>query len=1132
MGLAHPSSVSMRLGGAVLGTMLLWAIVETPRAGAAMTDDMASAVMMLCAAGAAIGLCVGLAASALGLAVRHAIVPTTRLGRRLRELATAAPLISVGVMVVINLASGAGISADPGRRALLLIAGIPGTCVAAWIVSATTLKAFSRPCTRRFKVMFAAAAVVAAGAAAFLDAAVFPRQYAVFHRGLVVVFAIGSAAAGATLIDLGPRRGARVASVSAVSFGLISVLAFAAGLWPGDDLSRRRVIRLHAPMTARIASVVLPAHQRPEPAISSQLATALGPPDPLPDAFLDAMLPERARFNVMWITIDTMRADRLGRVEGGSSLTPHLDAFAKNATVFSRAYAQYPSSQLSMSSMFQGVYPEASEIFTRRRDLSALGQPLSIPPIAQRLRDAGYVTEAVCALPRNYVNRLFPFLEHGFQEFNPFPWSEALDAATVTARAQEALARVGENRWMLWAHYFDPHSPYVRRAEFDAPESEFPGYDSEIRYTDHHLRDLLATLRSRPDWDRTIVIVHSDHGEELLDHNGTHHGSSLYEEQVHVPLVVRIPGLEGARRDETVELIDIVPTILEAIQSHVPAELHGHSLLRLMLPDTPEGRGPADAAFFQFSEPNATSPVADGVRRGRLKAILHRGSDLVELYDLQDDPDERTDLGTRAPDLQKEARALVSAFQVLRSGSNQSALAERDEATVRAAVEEPIRDLARGALIRMIAARRLDLVERCADALLDSDQPDRIELGLEACTYLPGVADEERLAALCAHGNPLVRLRAALALAALDLTEIPRALLALSASEIPTDVAAGHVARALLGDASAGAAVAEIAKGLSGRERALCHIALARIDAPGAMDRLASLIRQRTDDIELQGFAMRTMERTADPVLLEALFSSVEGLSINHWRKNSAALVPPLARYPIDLKAPLLRLDLRSRDPAGRSEIKALIGDHATAPWEGSGVQILQKMSSDDGKAAEAFVAACRRSQRDGIIDWTHATHAWRRLLRSDQLERAKTIAREIRLPSAATSWSASFVRRLEAVAAALDRPPKPLLKITHLDPIPEVAGNLALLELSVTAQPAGGSLIGGHPGPGARLIGSVGDDIGTRLVTTAALPTPGLLPGETSTVVVAFRHPKKRSGPANLVVRLRHAPSVSIPLK
>ncbi len=366
--------------------------------------------------------------------------------------------------------------------------------------------------------------------------------------------------------------------------------------------------------------------------------------------------------DVLWIVLDAAAASECGdRAE-----TPHLQQFAKEALVFERAYAQGPQTTLSVASFLTGRYPPSAWVDRRLRG----------PTVVEYLRETGYTTVAFSENP--WVSESFGF-ERGFSEFTvgAAPSVAGFDADQTLRDAAALILEDREGPILTYVHLLPPHSPYRPPAPFRAdhaprdlppgPQAGFMkvalGDEKPTRedYQDHatvfwgkahlsegdleylHVRYLenlafadarvgafLGVLDQQNALDDTLVIVTSDHGEAFGQHGHVLHSTSLYDEQIRVPLIIREPMRyrrppQVAR--EVVQLVDLAPTLLRLAGLPVPDAMEGRDLL--------ERRGPTPALSFMRGGTQA-------VVSGRLKLIRSEEQDL--LFDLVADPEELEDL--------------------------------------------------------------------------------------------------------------------------------------------------------------------------------------------------------------------------------------------------------------------------------------------------------------------------------------------------------------------------------------------------------------------------------------------------------------------------------------------------------
>ncbi len=346
--------------------------------------------------------------------------------------------------------------------------------------------------------------------------------------------------------------------------------------------------------------------------------------------------PERSVDGVVLVVVDTLRADHLGLHGAKRPTSPNIDEFAEDALVFDRAYAPSPWTAPSMGTLFTGEWPSrhrAGELKRNDRGQIVLKKGRKVfakpdrglPMLAETLSTAGFETAAIVT---NVVLTRGSGFERGFDTFAVL--GPDATAPQVTRRALAWLDRRTDDRpFFLWIHYFDPHLPYdapepfgdtfsadlstqletpvaapqkvrARAGELTRGDRRYlrAVYDEEVRYLDAGIGLLIEGLEERGLADRTLFVLTSDHGEELLDHGGFEHGHALHHELIHVPLLLRAPGwIEPGRADAPVSLRDVHATILDAALPGEPSggrrlagpreqvEVHGPSpvLLESML---------------------------------------------------------------------------------------------------------------------------------------------------------------------------------------------------------------------------------------------------------------------------------------------------------------------------------------------------------------------------------------------------------------------------------------------------------------------------------------------------------------------------------------------------------------------
>jgi arylsulfatase A-like enzyme len=416
--------------------------------------------------------------------------------------------------------------------------------------------------------------------------------------------------------------------------------------------------------------------------------------------------------NLVVILIDTLRADALGSYGNRLDLTPRLDAFARQGVRFAEMLAPSPWTLPSVSSLLTGLQPQthgAGQRFgdfdpssPRQNDFAPTGLPGGVRTMAGVLRRQGFYTMGV--YQNFYILPGFG-VHQGFDDYASYEDRAEVLVDQALGRLREAA---GDRRCFLYLHLFDLHSPYnppepectrvARRldpgyrgrlgCEADRnperttipPPADRPWfralYHAEVAYADRQVGRFLDGLRDLGLEDRTVVAVVSDHGEEFwdrLDQEGrlgyetnSDHGHTLYQELVHVPALLRIPGREAAVVRDPVQLVDLFPTLLRAVGVEPPAS-QGRDLTPLLGGRAADPAGSAGSAESAPPGAERATLMADvilhgrprwSVRRGPWKLVVARDPALpVELYDLRQDPGERTNVAAREPRLAAAMRA-------------------------------------------------------------------------------------------------------------------------------------------------------------------------------------------------------------------------------------------------------------------------------------------------------------------------------------------------------------------------------------------------------------------------------------------------------------------------------------------
>jgi arylsulfatase A-like enzyme len=399
------------------------------------------------------------------------------------------------------------------------------------------------------------------------------------------------------------------------------------------------------------------------------------------------VVPEPRAPNIILISIDTLRPDHLGVYGYKKPVSPQIDALAAESVLFKNVYSTASWTLPGHMSMLTGLNGVRHRVFYEDDRLDP-----RIPTLADRMRDKGYATRAVTGA--GFVSSSYGFAK-GFDAYgmNQVDIDDLNAAAGAGRDAVEWIEQAGDRPFFLFLHSYQVHSPYKApdaiRALFVRPDARWQTfdvaaglggragvfkplpaserdnivglYDAGIRATDEFMiKPLLEALRRKSLYDRTMIVLTSDHGEEFYEHGGWSHTHSIYDELIKVPLIVKMPQgrYAGRRLDPNVRLTDIMPTILDvAGAAYAPGALDGRSLLPFF-----EGRETADRAFqaeFADNVVEVNIPQRVAVGEGRLKLVLNQPFSpqqltffkfpppippSVELFDLIADPVENHNL--------------------------------------------------------------------------------------------------------------------------------------------------------------------------------------------------------------------------------------------------------------------------------------------------------------------------------------------------------------------------------------------------------------------------------------------------------------------------------------------------------
>ena|GEM_PF-1354273 len=420
------------------------------------------------------------------------------------------------------------------------------------------------------------------------------------------------------------------------------------------------------------------------------------------------------RPNVVLISLDTVRADHLSCYGYDRPTTPNIDRIAEEGIIFTSAMSTSSWTKPSHASLFTSLYPSVH---------GAIGSSYRMIPacktMAQYFRELGYTTLGIISAPP--LNSSFGF-DRGFDVYDDYTFDldrdfnlflrdmsesheQGLGSPTgftgslITDAAWALLRNLAaeERPFLLFVNYYDAHNDYLPpwpySLKFDRNcQSVFPGkidqwrnvedlrntvstddlarmtslYDGEIAYVDEQVGNLVGRLKEQGEFSNTIFVIFGDHGEEFLEHGGVTHRKTLYNEVVHVPLIIAGSGVpKGVRCGHLVSLVDILPTLLPLVEGEVPEGLQGRDILL----DIIEPRKANRALVFCELHWGVKDSVA--IVRADSKLILNLWDDSVELFELELDRKEERNVAGKLPDLADSLMTQLAAFdsenQALRS---------------------------------------------------------------------------------------------------------------------------------------------------------------------------------------------------------------------------------------------------------------------------------------------------------------------------------------------------------------------------------------------------------------------------------------------------------------------------------
>jgi arylsulfatase A-like enzyme len=375
-------------------------------------------------------------------------------------------------------------------------------------------------------------------------------------------------------------------------------------------------------------------------------------------------------FNIVLITIDTLRADHLSCYGYERETSPHIDKVAARGILFKNTIAPSSWTAPSMVSLFTSTYPinhgvihglQFRETQKKSKQYSQSVFSNELATLPEILKKQGYTTFGVSS---NHNLQAKLGFARGFDYFKYRGYQ--LGSATakhineLVYRWEDKIKKSG--KYFLWVHYMDPHSPYDARSPWieryipqsstnDKPQASsrrVARYDSEINYVDSYLGKLIQKF----DLDKnTLLIITSDHGEQFLEHGRRGHAWNLHQEEIHVPLIIQLPGAsEMVRVENQACLLDIVPTILHTLNTDPPEQTIGEVLLK--------DKGPLNWLKTMFSRTSEARYIFSELDKiSTLKAIItpvwkyiyNYKNKTEQLYSIKSDPNELNNLAVKNP---------------------------------------------------------------------------------------------------------------------------------------------------------------------------------------------------------------------------------------------------------------------------------------------------------------------------------------------------------------------------------------------------------------------------------------------------------------------------------------------------
>jgi len=380
--------------------------------------------------------------------------------------------------------------------------------------------------------------------------------------------------------------------------------------------------------------------------------------------------------NLLVITLDTVRADRIGAYGYEKAETPHLDELARKGVMFENCYTPAPLTLPAHCSLFTGRYPLGHRV----RDNGTFFLNEDEVTLAEMMGQREYKTYAVIA---SFVLLAKFGLDQGFSEYDDslnfdellHNFYSEIPADVVYAKFNRWLKKKGQQRFFAWVHFYDPHAPYEPPEEYRKNRGSLSDlYDGEVAHTDVYVGKIVEDLENDHRLDDTLIVIVGDHGEAFGEHEEYGHSVFCYEENLKVPFVFFNPRLfpEGLLIKDRVNLIDILPTLSEMFGMDIPSVVQGKSLVKIL-----DGKGEKGERSFYIEsmygkESLGWAPLT-GIIDGPYKYI---SLPEPELYDLKTDMREKTNLYTKKRDTAQALDEKLKKYMLEYSSSGRNAKRE------------------------------------------------------------------------------------------------------------------------------------------------------------------------------------------------------------------------------------------------------------------------------------------------------------------------------------------------------------------------------------------------------------------------------------------------------------------------